>query len=137
MESLRTFIDGRRFLTDSPFRSGYFLTASLVGLGAVITAGFVTFRHWQKLNAGAIEIITIVIGLQLIYQWVRILRYYSKIRNLYAMKPEWEAKEGTPVDIALRIATGGLIEILFYCYGMTFVALFLIGAILTHFGRIK
>ena len=137
MDDFRTFLDGRRFMTDSPFRSGYFVVASVAGLGAVLTDAYLIVRHWQTLNEGVVITLGIVIGVQLIYQWWRTLRYYSQIRKLDATKAEGEAKEGTPLDGALRLATGGLTDILFYCYGMTLVALILIGVLLTHLDRVR
>jgi hypothetical protein len=132
MDDLRTFVDGRRFLTGSPFRSVYFVVASALGFVAVTVDVYVIYRHRQTLNIYVALVLGILIGVQIIYQWWRTLRYYSKLRKLYAMRSEEEAKVGTPLDIALRITAGGLTDILFYCYGMTLASLVLIGVLLTH-----
>lgn len=132
MNNLRNFVDGRIFLTGSPFRSVYFVVATVVGLVSAVIDVYLLVRHWQTLNAYIVNALGILIGVQLVYQWVRTLRYYSNIRKLYTVKSEVEAMEGTPLDVALRIATGGLTDMLFYCYGMTLVALITIGVLLTH-----
>jgi hypothetical protein len=134
MDDFRGYIDGRSFLTGSTFRSGYFLSASIVGLCAVVIDVYILIHHWQALNKGAVVVLGGLIGVQLIYQWWRTLRYYSKVRELYSMRSE-DARDGTPLDVALRIAVGGLVDILFYCYGMTLMALIFIGVLLTHLGR--
>jgi hypothetical protein len=132
MDNLRNFVDGRIFLTDSPFRSAYFMVATVVGLVSAVIDVYLLFRHWQTLNVYIVLVLGILIGVQLVYQWVRTLRYYYNIRKLYTVKSEVEAKEGTPLDIALRIATGGLTDTLFYCYGMILVEVITIGVLLTR-----
>jgi len=137
MNDLRTFVDGRCFLTGSPFRSMHFVVASTLGLVAFVVDVCVIYRHRETLNIYVAVVLGILIGVQIIYQWWRALRYYSKIRKLYAMRSEEEARAGTPLDIALRIAAGGITDILFYCYGMTLVALILIGVLLTRLEAVK
>ena len=132
MNDLRTFIDGRCFLTRSPFRSMYFIVATILGSVAVVVDVYVIYRHRQTLNR-YVAIVMILIGVQAIYQWWRCLRYYSKVRKLYAMKSENETECGPPLDVALRIAAGGLTDLLFYCYGMTLASVILIGVLLAHF----
>jgi hypothetical protein len=53
------------------------------------------------------------------------------------MRPEGEAKEGTPLDLALRISAGGLTDLLYYFYGTILLALVLIEGLLTHCGKVK
>jgi len=50
------------------------------------------------------------------------------------MKQQEEAEDGTPVDAALRIAAGGLTDLLFYSYGMLIVALAIVWLLLKHLG---
>jgi len=63
--------------------------------------------------------------------------YFSRIRKLYSMVSKENGIEDHPLEIALRLATRGLTDILFYCYGMLLVALVLIGVLLGHLERMK
>jgi hypothetical protein len=137
MNDFRGRLDGRCFLTDSPFHSAYFVIATAVGLGAVGLDLYLLVHRWQAMNRHFAMILGALIGLQLIYQWWRTLRYYSQVRQLYSMRPEGEAKEGTPLDLALRISAGGLTDLLYYFYGTILLALVLIEGLLTHCGKVK
>jgi hypothetical protein len=126
MNSTSPFIDGRRFLAESPFRSAYFLVATALGLSTVVLAIAILYRNRNSAHEQSLVLVVGLAFIQLIYQWWRILRYYSRIRSLYAERPENEAREGSPLDLALRTATGGLIDLLFYCYGIALLLLALI-----------
>ena len=52
------------------------------------------------------------------------------------MKSADEAKEGSPLDLAIRIATGGLTDLLFYCFGITLVMLVVAGVLLMHLNHV-
>lgn len=136
-EDIRGLVDGQAFLKGSPFHSGYFLIASAIGFISVTIDVYLIIRYWKTLNAYVAIVLGVLIGVQLAYQWWRALRYYSHIRDLYSRRSEDEAKEGTSLDAALRVAAGGLTDILFYCYGMNLVTLILIGAIFKHLEGVK
>lgn len=132
MSDTSPFVDGRTFLITSPFRSGWFVISTVLGLIAVVLDMLIVYRYWHVLSANIIAALAVTIGVELIYQWWRALRYYSKIRSLYLKKAVHEAKEGTDLDLALRIAAGGLANILFYCNGIALVLLALLGVCLRH-----
>lgn len=127
-------IDGRTSLVGSPFRSIFFCIATIVGFISVSLDAYLVYRYWKFLGANTTIVLAVLIGVQLIYQWLRIWRYNSRIRELYSMRSESEAQEGTPLDVALRISLGGLTDVLFYSYGMTLLALTIIGALLKRLG---
>jgi hypothetical protein len=137
MNVTRSFIDGRKFLSGFPLGSAYFVVVSLVGLAAVVADVYILSRHWHTLGSFGVIILAVLIGVQLIYQWSRTLRYYSRVRELYLRKSDEEAQDGSPLDLALRIAAGGLTDLLFYCYGMTLLALILVGALLTRLDGVR
>src|SRR5215472_10114912 len=137
MNDCSPFIDGRVFLVGSPFRSGWFALSTGLGIGAVVADIVILYRYWQVLNAGIVVALCVPVGAHLIYQWWRLLKYYARIRSLYLNKSANEAKEGAPLDLALRIASGGLVNLLFYCNGIALVLLVLIGVCLEHFSRIR
>jgi hypothetical protein len=128
----RDFIDGGRFLTDSPFRSVLFWVPTASGFGAVVATIILLLRYDHLLSANLSVGLGAMVGVQLVYQWWRALRYYSRIRALYATKSANEAKEGSPLDLALRIATGGYTDQLFYFYGTALILLLFAGSLLRH-----
>ena len=134
---VRAYLDGRSFLTSHPSRSGYFLVASLLGLSALITDGYLIYQQWSVPNMMGMCGLEGLIGIQIVYQWWRTLRYYAMIRRLYSMKSQKEGEEGTPLDAALRISAGGLTDFLFYSYAMIIVALAVIELILKHIEAAK
>ncbi len=130
MTNIGNFLDGRTLLVGSPFRSLSFLIASVAGAGSVALAAYLLFRHLQMLTVNAAVLLGVLIGAQLVYQWWRVLRYRSKIRALYLKSSGEDTKEGSPLDIAVRVAVGGLVDVLFFSYGIAFSALVLIGFLL-------
>ena len=99
-------------------------------MGALLGDAYLVYRCWPMRNGLAVLGLAGLIAIQIIYQWWRIWRYYAVIRKLYSRKRLAEAEDGTALDAALRIAAGGLIDILFYSYGMVIVALAIIGLLL-------
>lgn len=126
-----SFIDGRRFLASSPFRSPYFLAVTALALSAVLVDLAVLYINRRSAHETSLVLAGLLVATQLGYQWWRALRYYSRIRFLYKEKPENDAREGSNVDLALRTATGGIVDLLFYFYGITLVLLILIGLMTT------
>ena len=131
MNSPSPFIDGRCFLADSPFRSAHFLVVTALGLSAVVVDIAILYRNRHAAHEHSLVLAGILVAIQLIYQWWRALRYYSKVRSLYAQRLGDEAREGSPLDLALRTATGGLADLLFYCYGIALVLLVFICLLMT------
>jgi hypothetical protein len=128
----RSFVDGHSFIAGSPFRSAYFLAASIVGLALVVTDAYLVYRHWQTTPIGVGLTLGILIGIQSLYQWWRILRYREKIRSLCSKGQDKDAAEANSIPESVRVATGGMIDALFFSYGITLVSLILIGFLLTR-----
>lgn len=127
-------IDGNNFMTSSPFRSGYFLFATALGLASAVVDIYLIYRHWHTAPGYVVPILAIPIGLQLLYQWWRILRYRSKIRIL-CLTGQGDDKRA--LDIGTRIAVGGMIDLSFYSNGIAFFALILIGCLLTRLDGLR
>jgi hypothetical protein len=102
-----------------------------VALGAILVDAYIIYRHWRTAGVYAALILSTLIGVQLIYQWLRVLRYYAKLRDLYSGSDE-EIRAGSPLGVALRIAAGGMINLLFFSFGTILLALILIGVLLTR-----
>jgi hypothetical protein len=131
MSDTGNFTDGRGLLTTSPFRSGQFIVTTLVAMGSILVDAYIVYRHWRTAGVYAALILSILIGVQLIYQWLRALRYYAKLRDLYS-GPDEGIRAGSPLGVALRIAAGGMINLLFFSFGTILLALILIGVLLTR-----
>jgi hypothetical protein len=131
MSDTGNFTDGRGLLTRSPFRSGQFIVTSLVALGSILVDGYIIYRHWRTPGVYAALILIVLIGVQLLYQWLRALRYYAKLRDLCSGSDD-EIRACSPLGIALRVAAGGMINLLFFSFGTILLALILIGVLLTR-----
>jgi len=137
MSIVRSFVDGRSFIAGSPFRSAHFLAASIVGLASVVTDAYLVYRHWRTAPIGVLLILGILIGVQSLYQWWRILRYRRKIRALCSNGAGEDAVEATSIPESARVAAGGMIEVLFFSYGITFVASILIAFLLMRLDGLR
>jgi hypothetical protein len=58
------------------------------------------------------------------------------MRELYSTISE-EERKGAASDLALRVAAGGIVDLLFYSYGMMLFALAIIGFLLTRIDGVK
>ncbi len=76
--------------------------------------------------------LSVMVGLQVIYQWIRSLRYYARIRRLYAMATKDDKNPISEItETALQTAVGGITDMLFYYYGIVIVELCIISNLLT------
>ncbi len=124
MTDIEKFL-GVQNLSGSPFSSASFLAASVLGLTSIVTAAYLTYRLWDTSQTFAALVFAIPMGLQLVYQWCRVLKCRAKIREIYA-KDFSAGIEGSCVDVAVHVALRGLIDLLFFSYGVTMLALILI-----------
>jgi hypothetical protein len=132
MGEVGNYLDGRVLLTKSPTRSGYFVNASIPCFGAVLAAAYLVFTYHRVMTANFIVVLCVYIGLQAFYQWWRCVRNLNRVRQLYASVSEDQRVPGTQIDLALRVATGGMVDLLFYGSLMTICSLALIWALLRH-----
>ena len=132
MNQIGNFPDGIVIIQNSPWHSMYFRVTSSLGAISVLLVAYLLNKHWQTLSQFSIIGLGIFVGAHLIYQWWRALRYHAKIRALCSTSSSENPDAGTPHDAALRIAVGGIDEILFYSFGMTLICLVLIGGFLTR-----
>ena len=63
--------------------------------------------------------------------------YYAKLGKLYAEAIEGGITTGAPLDVALRIAAGGIGDLLFYDFGTRLVCLFFLSALLYRIDGIR
>jgi hypothetical protein len=137
MGNADNFPDGRKMLIGSPFRSMSFLIDSVLCFSAILAAAYILSRHWHTLNSAMVLVIAVFIGLQLFYQWLRALRYFERLRELYLAAESEPGREGSNLDIALRAAAFGMTDLLFYHFAMVLLCLVLIGSLLFRIDGIK
>lgn len=132
------WLDGSKLLTGSPFGSIPFLTASLLGLGCVVLDLYLIYRHWTILNPNTFLMLVLVIGVQLVGLWWRVLRYYAKIRSLFSEGASTNVETGeAPVNTALRLSAGGITDILFWSYLLNLALLLLLSNLLFHLDGLR
>jgi len=121
-------IAGRRFSKASPFRPFHFAAAAMLGAAVVVLDIYLICRYFNTAPPYAALILGLPIGIQLIYQWWRALRYRSKLRELYSKDPA----QGSSDDAVIQLAITGIVDMLFYSYGIALFALILVGALLSR-----
>jgi hypothetical protein len=138
MSHIGNFHGGRSgFSERSPLRSASFLITSSIGLASVVIDAYLVYRHWYTAPAYVAAILSTPIGAQLIYQWLRVLRDHAKLRELYSKGSVEERKYGSLLDVAARASARGMIDLLFFSYGIAIFALILIGLLLSRLDGLK
>ena len=134
MSEVSKLIDGDDI---SPFRSVSFWAASVVGLGSVVIDIYLVYRHWHTAPMYVAFILSTPIGAQLIYQWFRVLRDCAKLRELRSKSSVEGTKDGSFLDAAERASVRGMVDQLFYSYGIAIFALILIGLLLSRLDGLR
>ena len=111
--------------------------ASIEALGVVLLNAYLIFRYWRAFPSYAVLLLCIPIGMQSIYQWLRALRYYARVRALYHRGAAEEITAGDHQEVALQAAIGGMTDLLSHSYTMVLLAQVLIWALLTHLDGIR
>lgn len=118
------FLDGRRLLTRSPFSSLAFVSMTVMALVTTSLFIFLIERHWRVMPNGTLGILIGFVGIQFIYQWVRGLLYYRKMRKL--VRASAEAEE------TLSVATEGITHALLCYYGSSIILLIVVIRLLSR-----
>ncbi len=122
LEAKRGPIDGQRFFSRSPFRSGSFILATSGCLISVLCAVYILYKYWPRLSMFAAAVIWTV-GLGLVRTWWRAFQYIGRVRDLYSEGSVGEVEPGSPLDTALGVAAGAINEILLFSFGITMLLL--------------
>jgi ABC-type amino acid transport system permease subunit len=121
----------------SPLRSVSFLIASIVGLVSVVIDVYLIYRHWHTAPLYVAFILSTPIGAQLIYLWFRVLRDWAKLRELRSKSSVEETKDSSLLVFAEHVSVRGMIDQLFYSYGIAIFALILIGLLLSRLDGLR
>ena len=111
-----------------PFALGSFIVVAVLGACAVAIDLYLIYRFWNTAPAYLFPILSVSIGLQLIYQWGRLLRYRAKVQDLCSSI----SVDLAPVESIVRVASHEMLELLFFSYGTILVALIVIGILLSR-----
>jgi hypothetical protein len=123
MDEIKRFLDGRCFLDGHPLRSWRFVLVTVLGVVAIAVSIIFSYIHQDASRHRFAWIgFATVFSIQLVSQWFRALRYYSRIRSLCSGSKADTAERGAN-DLALRIAAGGLTDFLYYYYGLALTIL--------------
>jgi hypothetical protein len=137
MRDTGNFADGRGLLRSSPFRSWQFVNASIAGLGCVVLNVYLLYRHRHGLTTNNIVVVLLPVCILLVGQWTRTLRYCSRIRELYSIASDNDIETGSPMDIALRVAAGGITEVLFWLYLTNLYTLIYVAVLLSRLDGLR
>jgi len=134
MSDVCKLIDGDN---NSPFRSVSFLVVSAVGLGSVVIDIYLVYRHWHTAPAYVAVILSTPIGAQLVYQWFRVVRDCAKLQELRSKSSVEGTTDGSLLHVAARVSVGGMMDLLFFSYGIAIFALILIGLLLSRLDGLR
>jgi hypothetical protein len=123
--------DGQKFFSRSPFRSGYFLTASAACLLSLCITFVVMYRNWGRL--GTFEVILLAqLAWGLGMTWWRNLQNIDRVRQLYEEGSITKVEPGSPLDVALASAGGATNELLFFYSASTAILVAYVGHLLAR-----
>lgn len=129
--------EGRNILIRSPFRSKYFVTGSIFALGSMAASVYLICRHWKALGVYGSVMLGLCIGLQALYQWLRALRCYWKLRELCSETSHGEVSVESCLVSVLKISELGVYNLMLYSGGLALFALIIIGTLLRYIDGLK
>jgi hypothetical protein len=131
LQEARGPIDGRRFFSQSPFRSWNFLAVSAECFVGIVYAFYLMYSHWYGWF-GSLVYSSIVIGF--VYSWFSMLFSFQRVRDLDHGVALKDVEPGSPLDVALGAAAWAPLQTLIYCYGVMIVTEAMIGHLLSRAG---
>lgn len=101
------------FFSKSAFRSGYFVAASGMCVGATAYDVAVLRRHWQALSTGEAQILLIVAGSLVGLLWMS-LTEHARVRQFYAEGCISDPNPDSAVYAVLQVAARTANSMLFF-----------------------
>jgi hypothetical protein len=119
------------FFSSSAFRSGYFVTATLVCLGTLAYEGFVVYRHWRLLSdsevIGFVLVASLLLGL-----WTFSLEQHSWTRVLLRNEMISEVSQDFVFKNVLQVAAKTINNMLFSSSLAIWLLLFFVDMLLSR-----
>jgi hypothetical protein len=119
------------FFSNSAFRSGYFITATLVCFGTLAYEGFVLYRHWRVLSdtevISFLFVASLVLGL-----WTFSLEQHSWTRILLRNETISEVSQDFVFKNVLQVAAKTINNMLFSSSLAVLILLFFVDMLLSR-----
>ena len=119
------------FFSNSAFRSGYFITATLVCLGTLAYDGFVVYRHWRVLSDNEV-IVFLFVGSLLLGLWTFSLEQHSWTRILLRNEMISEVNQDFVFKNVLQVAAKTINNMLFSSSLAVWFLLFFVDMLLSR-----
>lgn len=112
-------------------RSFYFWFATFLGICCIAIDIYIAAAHWRLIRGREFSILTVPIGLQVVYQWWRVLRYENKIKALVDNLNNDRMQAETIVNEMPSIARGALMDVLLWSFILALWLLLYVNSILS------
>lgn len=104
---------GSQFFEQSPFRSTFFVVDTVLLGFALLIGGLELFRHWAQVpSITAMLVIAVLAGVVML--WTAGIRTHGRVHALYRSGDIRGVPSESPLDVAIRAASGMLHLALFY-----------------------
>jgi hypothetical protein len=113
-------VAGFKFFSKSPLQSPRLLFIGISNAACLVFDLSVLFRHWFEMHAHA-RYVLIAVGAVLLISFLGSIRNLTRLRALYLDLDEetHKAGQGSPMDIALGVAAGGITDCLLCISGLS------------------
>lgn len=120
-----------QFFARSIFRSGLFITVSLVGVTCIALELLIAYRYWTKLSDAVIAGLALVLA-GIVNSWRKALSYHERIRE--------RSLDGATNDVAIKATLAVALEtverfatdVLIFCFSSIFLLLIIVNHVLSH-----
>lgn len=129
--AMRGPIDGRKFFSQSAFRSAFFLVLTTLSLGGTFWVVLILCQYWNRLSSVSV-LGLFIFACGFVGPWLRAFNYHARLRELYLQGSLTTIEAGSALDIALGVAAGGINDALFYCFATMLAMLGYIAFLLSH-----
>jgi hypothetical protein len=121
----------KQFFARSIFRSGLFITVSLVGVTCIALELLIAYRYWTKLSDAVIAGLALVLA-GIVNSWRKALSYHERIRE--------RSLDGATNDVAIKATLAVALEtverfatdVLIFCFSSIFLLLIIVNHVLSH-----
>jgi hypothetical protein len=86
----------------------------------------ILIQEYKAMNFYLAETIAFAIGLQIIYQFWRMLIHLSRLRDIYTQTQTSDLEIANAFDLGFGAAVSGILDLSFYFLGTLLIALFII-----------
>ena len=90
-----------------------------MGVGCVALDGYILHKYRQLLSAGWVLALVVVVGVQVLYQVVQVLRVIPQIKEFDSIVPDENLAPDSPLGEAIDAAVARFVNKLFFSYGIT------------------